>query len=419
MVARWVPCARRPAAIVTATLVAGLVGVIAVSSGARASTVPPESGPPVVKKSVVLSRKHLDDARLDTTQKKPVYTVVLDEGSRAELTLDPRLQKLTEKVLAAHRRPYAAAVLMSVEDGRVLAIAGRSEREPKLGVGDLTLAPWAPAASVFKIVTASALVDEGVSPAAKICYHGGIHSVEASNLTPDARLDRDCATFSYGLAKSQNAIIARLAVDNLEPDQIYRHARALGFGERLPADLVVDTSQVTVPSDLLPFARVAAGFWQTTLSPFHGAWLAATIARGGMTPQAHVIQRIFDEQGDFQPVLPEARRAVDEETARTVGKMMVGCTKFGTARRAFHDSHDRYFLPGIAVAGKTGSLTRRGANYTAFSWFVGFAPANRPKVAVAVLIGNNAEWRLRASFVARELLEGYFRGGSRSLLAVR
>jgi cell division protein FtsI/penicillin-binding protein 2 len=102
--------------------------------------------------------------------------------------------------------------------------------------------------------------------------------------------------------------------------------------------------------------------------------------------------------------------------------MMVGTTDYGTARLGFHDRKSgRALLPGIAVAGKTGSLDRRKP-YLAYSWFVGFAPAEKPEVAVSVLLGNGEDWRVRAHQVAAELLVGYFRGAPEAkpaLLAAR
>jgi cell division protein FtsI/penicillin-binding protein 2 len=102
------------------------------------------------------------------------------------------------------------------------------------------------------------------------------------------------------------------------------------------------------------------------------------------------------------------KRAISEAAARAVGRMMVGTTEFGTARSGFH-KNGRPLLPGVAVAGKTGTLDRQKP-YLAYSWFVGFAPAEKPEVAVAVLLGNGEDWHWRAHQVAAELLAGYFHG---------
>lgn len=337
----------------------------------------------------------------------------LSDGGRAELTLEPSLQRAAEHLLADADPIQGSAVVLSVQDGRVLALAGFRRAAPERDDVRLALAPWAPAASVFKLVTATALLERGVEPDTRVCYHAGVHSVELSNLRSNPRLDGACNTFAYGLAKSQNAIIARLAYDHLDAAALERAAHALGFGVPLPVPLPVVPSAARVPDGGLPFARVAAGFWQTTLSPLHGAWLAATLARGGVTPPLRLVDRFVDRAGDTLRPQPAAeRRVVPEPVARAVAQMMVGTTEYGTARLGFHDRRThRPLLPGIAVAGKTGSLDRRDP-YLSYSWFVGFAPAERPEVAIAVLLGNGAQWHVKAHQVAGEVLADYFGGAS-------
>jgi len=338
------------------------------------------------------------------------YVQVLRDGGRVELTLDPELQRRAERVLAGAPSRYASAVLLSVDDGRLLAMAGHSTAEPRKSAMDLATTPWAPAASVFKLVTATALVEAGLSSETRVCYHDGVHSVEASNLTPHPKWDSACASLGYGVAKSQNAIIARLAHDHLDAGALERTARAFGFGAPIPFELPVAPSEVTVPShDPLHFARVAAGFWQTTLSPLHGAYLAATLARGGVTPPLRLVDRVVERDGsEARPVAAAERRVVSAEAARAVARMMVGTTQFGTARLGFHDRQGRPLLP-VEVAGKTGSLNRADP-FLSYSWFVGFAPAERPEVAVAVLLGNGQNGSRRAHQVAAELLSSYFHG---------
>jgi cell division protein FtsI/penicillin-binding protein 2 len=329
----------------------------------------------------------------------------LGDGRRAELTIEAPLQERVERALRAHATRYGAAVLIDVNDGRVIALAGHSAKEDK-SAAELALSPWAPAASVFKLVTATALLASGVGPETRVCYHAGLHSVERSNLRSNPRLDDNCNTLAYGIAKSQNAIIARLAYDHLDAGALSRTARALGFGARLPGALFVEPSAANVPEGGLPFARTAAGFWNTTLSPLHGAWLAATLARGGVTPPLRLIDRIVGATSVTRPEAAPVHRVISESAARAVGRMMVGTTEFGTARHGFHDGRNRPLLS-VAVAGKTGTLDRKHP-YLGYSWFIGFAPADHPRVAVAVLLGNSPATHVRAHRVARELLSSYF-----------
>lgn len=260
-------------------------------------------------------------------------------------------------------------------------------------------------------MTASALIEAGVSPDAEVCYHAGFHSVEASNLVPVRRLDDSCHSFAFGVAKSQNAIIARLAHDHVTPSRLDELARRFGFGRPMEFDLPVVPSAIEVPRrDPLEFARAAAGFWHSTLSPLHGAAIAATIARGGTTPPLRLVERVIDAQGsELEVEGARSVRVISAEVAAAVGRMMVGTTEFGTARLGFHDKHGRKRLPGVSVAGKTGSLDCRD-HALAYSWFVGYAPAEKPEVAFAVLLGNGRGWRWKAHQVAADLLSGYFDG---------
>jgi penicillin-binding protein A len=149
----------------------------------------------------------------------------------------------------------------------------------------------------------------------------------------------------------------------------------------------------------------SASFWHTHMSPLHGALIAATIANDGVMPRPILVNRVLDAGG--QPLFassPSAYRSViSRTTARAVGHMMTETVARGTARSAFHDPRGRPFLPGISVAGKTGSLSS-DQPYRAYSWWIGFAPEDAPRVAVAALVVNTPKWRIKASYVAREAL---------------
>jgi len=297
-------------------------------------------------------------------------------------------QVLADQILAEARVPYGAIVVVRVPDAKVLALAGRSHTEPGLSAEELALRPWAPAASVFKLVTAAALLDgRGLAPDVRVCYHGGSHAIERLHLIDVPRLDRACDSLGFAVAHSQNAIIAKLAHRYLDPTLLARYAHGFGFGEDIPFERPVIPSIARLPAEPLAFARTAAGFWNVSLSPLHAALVANAIADGGW----------------FRTPAGTPHRVMGPLAARMLAAMMVGTTRAGTARGAFHDGAGRLLLP-FDVAGKTGTLTRHEP-YLAYSWFVGFAPAHNPQVAFAVLVGNHEDWTVRAPELARKLLE--------------
>jgi cell division protein FtsI/penicillin-binding protein 2 len=210
------------------------------------------------------------------------------------------------------------------------------------------------------------------------------------------------------LAGSINAVFAKLADRHLDPKTLGRYATAFGFGQRLPASVPLLPSPIEIPEERLEFARTAAGFWHVHMSPLHAALIAAALANDGVMPSARLVDRVLGSDGRVQALSrSEApRRAVAAATAHAVGHMMLRTVHDGTARNAFHDARGRPYLPAIEVAGKTGSLSASDP-YRAYSWWVGFAPAERPKIALAALIVNTANWRIKSSYLAREALHEY------------
>lgn len=332
----------------------------------------------------------------------------LPGGATVTFTMDPDLQAWAKKHLESYTIPYGAMVMYDVNNGKTLVMAGHSSRNEEVDIEQLCLRPWAPAASVFKLVTATALLNRGVPANAQICYHGGMRGLRESHLKDNPRLDTTCRSLSYAIAKSINPIMGKLAVRYLRQKQLKHWSSQLGFNKPIPFDLPVSPSKASIPKKKLDLARVAAGFWHTEMSPLHGATLAGVAASGGLLRWPHVIQSVRQPGGGQEvPARSAPRRVINRYYARQLRLMMMRTTAMGTARRGFHSRRGTAFLREIKVGGKTGSLSRKHP-YLQYSWFVGFAPANKPEVAFAVLLGNPARWRIKAHTSARMLLSRYF-----------
>jgi cell division protein FtsI/penicillin-binding protein 2 len=330
----------------------------------------------------------------------------------AHLTLDANLQRGASSMMAIRRLPEAAVVLMEVATGRLLVYASHVEGGPPR---DLCAEALAPSASVFKIVTAASLVEDAhLSPEAHQCYSGGEQRIVPSDLVDDPHRDKWCTTLAGALGRSVNAVFARLAEQHLVPEQLATMAHKFGYGEALPFDVPVQPSAVNIPTEMLEFARTAAGFWNTTLSPLEAAEISAIIARGGVRVRPNVVDKIVDTSGKVvwsSPDASDSGRAISRDTADKLSAMMERTIRDGTSFRAFHDARGIPFLPGIAVAGKTGTLTdSRARRY--FTWFTGFAPVTptqrAPQVAIAVLVVNGPTWQVKANGLARDVLRSYF-----------
>jgi cell division protein FtsI/penicillin-binding protein 2 len=322
------------------------------------------------------------------------------------LTLDDDLQTYVQGLFQKYDVPAGGLVAIEPKTGRVLAYVGY-----EAGKGnsfDVVTDPAPPAASVFKIVTASALLDAGVQSSTSVCYGGGMRGLVSADLVDDPKRDRWCATLAEALGYSINAIFAKLADRHITEARMGRYVSAFGFGQRLPFDLPASPSPADVPDDRLERARMAAGFWHSQLSPLHGALLASTIANDGRMPYAAIVERIESPNGKtlYTHTPRTFRQVVPRHTAEEAGEMMTRTVTHGTAKKAFWDSRGRPFLPGISVAGKTGTLSRSDP-YRRYTWWVGYAPVHDPKIAVASLVVNEPKWRIKASYVAREALRKY------------
>jgi penicillin-binding protein A len=137
--------------------------------------------------------------------------------------------------------------------------------------------------------------------------------------------------------------------------------------------------------------------------------MAQAVAQQGALLRPYLIDEVRDAEGEsvFDARPEFLGRACSAETAAHLARMMVVTTTTGTARSSFRDRQGRAVIPGVDVAGKTGTLHGRSP-FRAYDWFMGFAPAEAPEIAVAGLVINDPEWRIKGHYVGRELLRRYF-----------
>lgn len=365
-----------------------------------------QGGPTITRLVTPPPLSDLDLTRIDDRGSVP--TAPAHGDRKAELTIVPKYQRAAIGYLRAGRVPEGAVVLTDVKTGKVLVWANYVEEGP---LHDIASEATAPSASIFKVVTGTALVEAGLSPNTKQCYSGGEHSIKAADMVDNKKRDKYCATLAQAMGRSINTVFARLAARNLDRDKLGAAAEKLGWGQDIPFDVNVQASRIALPEDEIGFARTAAGFWNTTLSPFQGANLATTIANGGEMIRLHVVTSVKDEVGELYrgPAGRQViKRVIDESTANAVTAMMEETTDNGTSYRSFHDRNGRPYLPDIRVAGKTGTLTKPAPDGPFYTWFVGFAPSRSPEVAISVMVANGVKWRVKATNVACDVLRTYF-----------
>jgi penicillin-binding protein A len=335
-------------------------------------------------------------------------TSPLPGGRTAVLTLDPIVQRVALRTMHKYRVPEAGVVAIAPKTGRVIAYASYVQGGETF---DVNLRAEPPAASVFKIVTGSALVEKaGLTPQSEQCYRGGRSQIMADELREDPARDKWCATLGSAMGRSLNVVFGRLAQKHLTPEDLTEMGGRFGFGTSVPFAVKNEATSLAVPDDPVEFARTAAGFWHSSLSPLAAAVLAQTIANGGVALEPQIVSSVREGKEtlfEFPGEPKVLRRAVKRETADAITTMMLTTVADGSAYKTFHDERGKPFLPNIEVAGKTGTLTREKENRH-YTWLVAFAPAKDPEIAVAAIIVNTPEWQIKGPHLAREVLRAYF-----------
>lgn len=302
---------------------------------------------------------------------------------------DPVLTQKMRWLLDDYEVPEGGIVVLDIHTGDILTAVGR--RNGKADVKAITTAQW-PAASVFKVVTGSALLRKGMNPKTKSCFNGGLRKVRRKQL--DQTKGARCSDFVTAFGKSQNIPFARWTDKYLTTTSLKDETVQWGFGLNNRFQLPIEgVGAPVIPKERLAFARTGAGFGQVPMSPLHGALLASAIANEGTVALPKVIAN----------QVPVTLPVMTAQQTKVMKQAMIKTVKKGSARRAFLERR-RPAMGRLGAGGKTGSLFIKSKAGQDLTWFVGFAPAQEPEIAVAAYVINGPKWRIRAPYMGREAL---------------
>jgi Cell division protein FtsI/penicillin-binding protein 2 len=333
---------------------------------------------------------------------------ILPNGNRVMLSLNEELQAQIFDLFRRFDPLYGVFAAMEPDTGRVVALVGYrrgGESDPLLPLKAIY-----PAASLIKVVTASAAIERGkVSPQDEISYRGGIYGITRGGIhTRDGR-GIPKMTLEEAIARSANAVFGKVAVNHVGGPVLEEYLAKFGFGQKIPFDLPVETSRGQVPREEYELARTGAGFGEVYVSPLHMAMIMSAIASGGAMPRPVLIDRVEDRDGkplyESSPV--KWRDTVLPETANAVVRMMVKTVEMGTSHRTFGSPERTPLLQDMDVAAKTGTLSGWTPRVH-FEWFAGVAPVGSPRLALSALVVNDGRWKIKGSYVGKEAFNTYF-----------
>ncbi len=325
-------------------------------------------------------------------------------------TFNPALQQEAKRLLAAHNPDYGILVAIDPETGHILAMADNSR--DNIDRGNLSIVNTYPAASVSKIITAVAALNEGAAnPSSIIPFNGKATTLYKKNVFShkNNKWTRK-PTFSESFAKSVNTVFGRLGAVDLGGDTLLEYFHNMGFNSRFASDFIFGNGSIELePTDQWQVAESASGYTnRNTLSPLHATVLAATAVNGGNLVAPVLVSSIEGPYGIplYNHDEPAVTSAMDESTAVKLKQLMRATVREGSARKSFRKFH-RGHRQNIIVGGKTGSLT--GYNPKGrYDWFVGFAEQDGRKIAFAALCINKEKWYVKSARLAREFLEFYY-----------
>ncbi|MGB7630728.1 MAG: penicillin-binding transpeptidase domain-containing protein [Candidatus Deferrimicrobium sp.] len=333
---------------------------------------------------------------------------LLPNGNRVALSLNEELQAQIFDLFRRFDPLFGVFAAMEPDTGRVVALVGYrrgGESDPWLPLKAIY-----PAASLIKVVTASAAIERGnVSPQDEISYRGGIYGITRRGIHSRDGRGIPKMTLEEAIARSANAVFGKVAVNHVGGPVLEEYLAKFGFGQKIPFDLPVEPSQAQVPREEFELARTGAGFGEVYVSPLHMAMIMSAIASGGVMPRPVLIDRIEDSDGNplYESSPMKWRDTVLPETANAVVRMMVKTVEMGTSHRTFGSPARTPLLQDMDVAAKTGSLSGWTPSVH-FEWFAGVAPVGSPRLALAALVVNDSRWKIKGSYVGKEAFNSYF-----------
>ncbi len=334
---------------------------------------------------------------------------VIREGKtlKVGVTLDQGLQRFIQKELARNKVDWGGVSVLDPSTGEVLALASHSEKDP--GIDNLALRATFPAASVFKMITASAALEEGgYRRDSTVSFSGSMYGIGPRQVMRDS--GNNGMTLAKAFAKSANIVFGKIGVRKVKGNLLEDYAHRFGFDDSIPFELNLSPSIAYIPKDdVVDEARTAAGFGHVTLSPLHGAMLAGAVLNEGIMMEPFVIRKVVDSEGEVKyEGRPRAwRQPISAVTAREMRRMMLTTVTEGTAQRAFRRADRNPILNRLQLGGKTGSLSGKNPPGKT-EWYVGYARNQERQIAVGIVIVNDRLWRIKPSLLFRNIVEYEF-----------
>jgi peptidoglycan glycosyltransferase len=324
------------------------------------------------------------------------------EGDNLVTSLDPAAQRVALQQLAGRKGavvaldPHSGAIkVMASEPGydpnavRRTSTFKALNRDPNAPLLNRTTQSGYPPGSTFKVVTAIAAIDSGrYTPDSRVSGRNG-KPISGVPLNNDGGESFGDITLTEALTHSVNTVFGEVG-EKVGKKTMKQYMDRLGFEAPVAVDLPGDERAasgerrngriIPATSRFVDVGRMAIGQDKLTVTPLQMAMVASSVANGGKLMRPHLADRVVDRDGrTVRRIEPkEMAQVMSPDTASKVGSMMTQVVKEGTGTAAA--------LEGIDVAGKTGTAEVDRPCGPNQLWFIAFAPAQDPRVAIAATV---------------------------------
>ncbi|MBM7458789.1 peptidoglycan D,D-transpeptidase FtsI family protein [Rhodococcus coprophilus] len=337
-------------------------------------------------------------------------------GGNVVTTIDPLMQQVAYDELTS--RGYTGSVVaIEPSTGRILTMVSTPSYNPNRLSGHdgaATSAAWDelnadpdkpmlnraisqtyPPGSTFKVVVTAAALESGVTPDTQLTAAPTITLPDTAttleNYGGAACGGAPTVTLREAFARSCNTAFVEMGIDTGR-EALVDQAEALGIDENMEMPLPVAPSTIGPIPDGAALGQTSIGQRDVALTPLENASIAATIANGGVRMEPYLVERL---QGPDLAVLDETTpeslgQAIPPQVASTLTELMVGAENFAGGQGT---------VPGVQIASKTGTAEHGSdpRNTPPHTWYIAFAPAQQPTIAIAVIVEDGGDRALAAT----------------------
>jgi peptidoglycan glycosyltransferase len=335
--------------------------------------------------------------RMPTVTKRDLVSIGPDTIKQKNLTIDWGLQQFIAETSAKYKLYYGAIVVMDAHTGDILALYGKRPSGQDCSIGlDTDLA-----ASIFKVVTAVAAMDQaGMTSESMLSYSGNAHTLYKNQL--NGKRDRWAADISLAdaFAFSNNVVFAKLGALYLGETPIFLTALKMGFWKSPLKECECTPSTLFFPQTDYNLAELACGFnRQTRISPLHAAQMVTVVVNKGCMVTPRLVCSADVEQ----------LQVMSEEVAQHLGTMMERTVSAGTVAKTFRRMSSDRVLRQLNIGAKSGSIDGDDPKGRR-NWFVGYAhsPATGEAISIGCLLVRDDYFWIEADTFSRLIIRYYF-----------